>query len=131
MKERGILFSAPMVKAILADTKTQTRRLMNPQPEIQEPGGRWSWHCDTENEWGYTVPNDDGFTFRRASKPELIRCPFADGDPKHCSVVRRDRLWVRETWRPTIAHSHGEDACDCADVNIQYLADKENAAPRF
>jgi hypothetical protein len=70
MKERPILFSGPMVRAILPGTKTQTRRVIKPQPDkdglSKVIDGLWQ---DT-----------DGRPYR---------CPYG---------VPGDRLWVRETW---------------------------------
>lgn len=76
MTERPILFSAPMVRALLDGTKTQTRRAMRHQVvapgivQMARPG-----YCEIINEHGVHIP---GFS-----------CPY--GQPG-------DRLWVRETW---------------------------------
>lgn len=78
MKERPILFSAPMVRAILDGRKTQTRRVMKVQPGdvLWRSNGRdWLW-----------LDNDDGPLTEPAP---CIRCPYG---------VPGDRLWVRETW---------------------------------
>lgn len=69
MTERGILFSAPMVRAILAGTKTQTRRAVRPQPPSNGPRLEYGELCD----W----------------RSYRVRCPYGKTG---------DRLWVRETW---------------------------------
>jgi len=69
-KERPILFSAPMVRALLAGAKTQTRRLVRGAPDDWAPGPD-----------AYGAGNEDGDC--------LIRCPY--GTPG-------DRLWVKETY---------------------------------
>lgn len=75
MKEKPILFSTPMVPAILDDRKTQTRRVIKPQPRI---GFEYEGFND-----GYAAFQGDGFLF------DKVR-------PKH---QPGDILWVRETWR--------------------------------
>lgn len=82
-KECPILFSGPMVRAILEGRKSQTRRVMKPQPTFaSQPrfvhgdghSGR-GWYC-CEDEYP-----DEGSVFYRS--------PY--GQPG-------DRLWVREKW---------------------------------
>jgi hypothetical protein len=78
MKELPILFSGSMVRAILEGRKTQTRRVIKPQPRLG---------------WGYRLTAE--FKAVQVSTTGVrdrvfIKCPY--GQPG-------DRLWVRETWR--------------------------------
>jgi hypothetical protein len=76
MTERPILFSAPMVRAILDGKKTQTRRAVKPQPTAKN-------FCPTT---GTLIRPQHRMT------PDLLiewESPF--GQPG-------DRLWVRETF---------------------------------
>lgn len=88
MKERPILMSAPMVHAILAGTKTQTRRAVKPQfvadaMPVEMPA--------TDPAGGWVVPGHSGTWWceAAANPDDARRCPY--GQPG-------DRLWVRETW---------------------------------
>jgi len=67
MADRPIIFSGPMVQALLAGRKSQTRRVLKPQPV---PCLSWS------DPPAGTYPSDKGWS----------RIPYAPGD----------RLWVRE-----------------------------------
>lgn len=79
MKERPILFSAPMVRALLAGTKTQTRRTL------------------------YT-PMEDSFQHFARYGTEL-HAMFKHGDARCPYGAPGDRLWVREAWaRTTVCH---------------------------
>ncbi|AMW57959.1 hypothetical protein CHY68_18060 [Salmonella enterica] len=86
MKERGMIFNAEMVSAILSGRKTQTRRPIKWKQtrftEIAErdDGSLWPWAEDCER------GGDIWFT-----------CPFGEVG---------DRIWVRETFR---VHSRATD----------------------
>lgn len=88
MKERPILFSAPMVRALLAGTKTQTRRLVKPQPSENWSPYTYSWvHAMERGE-----PNPDkiiGWGPSNHDGSEAYPCRY--GKPG-------DRLWVKETF---------------------------------
>lgn len=87
--ERPILFSAPMVRAILAGTKTQTRRAMTNQPQwdstLTPPG--WCWHGKKAGEPSLIKwPNETRLARELTARAV---CPYGQAG---------DRLWVRETW---------------------------------
>ncbi len=89
-RERPILFSGPMMRAIQDGTKTQTRRVMKRQP----PSDISAYHQDGGGNWiGWTGPDSPGlarFTKRAYPSGEGIACPY--GQPG-------DRLWVKEGLR--------------------------------
>ncbi|WP_434153286.1 hypothetical protein [Klebsiella variicola] len=78
MKERGMIFNAEMVRAILDGRKTQTRRPIKWKQtrftEIgeREDGSKWPWSEDAEHACDFWHP-----------------CPFG---------AVGDRIWVRETF---------------------------------
>ena len=77
-KERPILFNGEMIRAILEGRKTQTRRVIKPQPDFYVES---CYPAGTENPpiwwdfWGEDIN-------------KRIKCPY----------VSSNRLWVRETW---------------------------------
>lgn len=104
MTERGILFSAPMVRALLDGSKTQTRRPAKPRRKPSLLDGSWT----------------DDYVLDPGNRDWLMRDnPY--GQPG-------DRLWVRETWAQPAALDPGPtvyraDYPDC--VPAQY----ENVPP--
>lgn len=88
MTERGMIFNAEMVRAILDGRKTQTRRIMTVQPESSEFGLRYIAESSLAKEVGmYFWSQSDACGMKARSKP--FACPY--GKPG-------DRIWVRETW---------------------------------
>lgn len=102
MKERPILFSAPMVRAILEVRKTQTRRVVKPQPPADAREVITFHHPDPRTHyWGF-----DGGSLLDWCQP----CPYGEVG---------DRLYVRETWQHS-NHPFGPYEADCL---VFYRAD--------
>mgnify|MGYP003440424383 FL=1 len=104
MTDRPILFSGPMVRALLDGSKTQTRRVVKQQPpqntvaigRWQDPGPRPAW-------WAFLRdgPVDHDHPFGGAEiHGEFWLSPYGDAG---------DRLWVRETF--VQGWPLGDDGC--------------------
>jgi hypothetical protein len=105
MKERPILFSGAMVRALLAGTKTQTRRAakLTANGHVKEPGGRRCWHP--------------------ADPDASLACPY--GQPG-------DRLWVRETWQgPLIDDDATENPHDIESPKYCFYKADGGPAPEY
>jgi hypothetical protein len=109
MKERPILFIAPMVRAILSGAKTQTRRLVREALLSRipaEPGYIHNGHAFVSHNFGLSV------------RP--MPCPYG---------VPGDRLWVKETWKSgeyecTDEPQDDDHECDahCRQTFVYYAA---------
>lgn len=120
MTERPILFSGPMVRAILDGRKTQTRRVIEPQPP-RYLHGKEPWNI-TANLWGFRSEHN-GVSVCHSE--DTIRCPY--GQP-------RDLLWVREKW--CLAAPNTWDAPkrinpNRADEAAYYAAEWTRCEPRW
>jgi len=102
MSEKPILFSAPMVRAILDGRKTQTRRVMKPQPDAVHDGEPY-WFIGGYRAWIYRGNYSD--VLRKGGN--VLPCPYGK---------LGDRLYVRETWRY-------RDWTEDGEPEIEYRAD--------
>jgi hypothetical protein len=87
VKERPILFNGEMVRAILDGRKTQTRRLVKPQPE-PIPEDVWK---------DKRVPTDRQFWWPSKNAGQMVELRDMGAVAPRGTIG--DRLWVRETWR--------------------------------
>lgn len=95
-EERPILFSGPMVRAILEGRKTQTRRVVKPQPTYICHDWQVAAEVGDEviyNHWPHRLTESRGRNKAAAGEltPVRRRCPYGQSGT---------RLWVRETWMP-------------------------------
>lgn len=105
LRSRPMIFSGPMCRALLAGTKSQTRRVVKPQPPPREDG--------SENLYPYR----DGWRYTDVDYPyeTFERCPYG---------AQGTELWVKETWARN-AHQTSDDRMD---TSIVYRADGNGRA---
>ena len=112
MKEHPILFSGPMVRAILEGRKTMTRRTRGLEQINSRP-----------NAFSYQGQNPDG-NYLFCDQDAIT----AGHDPQTCLTIvparyyPGDRLWVREAWKAHTTFDHLPPR-DIPHSHVWYMAD--------
>lgn len=108
MKERPIIFSAPMVHAVLEGRKTETRRVIKPQPP---KGITFAGQYATSDQ---TI--DASFDWMRGDPKDIDAWEWADLPRFYCAYGRiGDRLWMRETFTAKTNTIHAQRVVYRAD----------------
>lgn len=106
MRERPILFSGAMVRALLAGTKAQTRRIVRKQfaddAVVAEVG------ATTPEGWQISGHSGLWWDDAAACLDDAVRCPFG---------MPGDRLWVRENFGRVPTACEGEELVFAADFS--------------
>lgn len=107
VSEIPILFSAPMVRAIQANIKTQTRRIIKPQPE-GVPASLEDWSGGVARACGANPSAEEIEAHAAKLRGQIF--PFRRDDlPLYspgCKWRIGDLLWVRETWAAVVHGSY-------------------------
>lgn len=112
MRERPIPFSAPMVRAILAGDKTQTRRVIANRSRafsntiMVDEGDGWWPHASDDCESHICYDGNE--------RP--IACPYG---------IAGDRLWLRETWAAPHNCDYLKPSEIDSDWRIRYAATED------
>ena len=119
LRSRPIPFSAPMVRAILDGTKTQTRRIVKDHPGdawVHDGFGRITSKHPRQGRFGLFVRRGLGTDFPEC---DIVPCPY--GQPG-------DGLWVREHWRAPASCDHLPPRSICDSEPLQFIADETTGA---
>lgn len=104
MADKPIIFSAPMVKALIEGRKHQTRRVLKPQPH-------GTLVSASRDKWMSEEPSEATGGMRQVDPWRPLR--YAPGD----------RLYVREAWRTVAAYDDLAPSQMGGDEPLRYEAD--------
>ena len=127
MKEHPIPFRGPMVQAVLAERKTQTRRVVtSATAEFGSAPAEFWKHCDLEgarhDPGGSIFGNGTEYLHVSGHAGECKRCKEMAWDETTHRLYPRvspgDLLWVREKWAPMC--SNADPYCYCENDSAHY-----------
>lgn len=111
IKERSILYKAEMVRAVLAKRKTQTRRIVKPQPAFVHDG-----HEGKGTQYPYRYDPDTTFKGWDSERHTRIHCPYGSAGT---------HLYVKETYCTEARYDHLSPKRIPKKAKIWYAADGE------